>query len=500
MSESKPEEKSPKGFFARNKCLVFGLTALLVLTGAILVVVFLVVLPHRSSTGPRLPVLTTEGLVTKPDLSRMPSNLGSFNDDTLANSYSVKLSEEFPLGEKKIRGVNLGGWLVPEPFIVPSLYKPYVESHNITDEWGLCEAAGKVRCTQLLTRHYESWVTEDEIKELADAGINHVRIPIGYWAIDVSDDEPFVYGAWEYLLRGIQWCRKYGLRVMIDFHAAPGSQNGWNHSGRFGQIRFLNQTNPDSAANVERFLDILEDAVRFFSEPEWRNVVTQIGVLNEPALMITQNQRGALDFYKTAYSRINKINSKVLAVFHDGFLNPVNWEGKIPKEKYPNAILDVHNYIIFDNNLIVKSKDEINNFPCTSWVNQMSQSTKKFGNTMCGEFSVASNDCGPWLNGINLGARYDGTFATDRPTCPNCTCKGVDDYTKFDKTYKEFLLRFAEKQMDAFERGIGWFFWNFKTEDAINPHWDYLLGLKHGWIPKDAGKRTHSCPSNYPLN
>jgi hypothetical protein len=30
--------------------------------------------------------------------------------------------------------------------------------------------------------------------------------------------------------------------------------------------------------------------------------------------------------------------------------------------------------------------------------------------------------------------------------------------------------------MEAFETGIGWFFWNFKTENHVNPHWDYLLG------------------------
>lgn len=25
--------------------------------------------------------------------------------------------------------------------------------------------------------------------------------------------------------------RKYGLRIIVDLHAAPGSQNGWEHSG-----------------------------------------------------------------------------------------------------------------------------------------------------------------------------------------------------------------------------------------------------------------------------
>ena len=34
-------------------------------------------------------------------------------------------------------------------------------------------------------------------------------------------------------------CRKYGLKVIIDLHAAPGSQNGWEHSSsRDGSIEW----------------------------------------------------------------------------------------------------------------------------------------------------------------------------------------------------------------------------------------------------------------------
>jgi len=29
-----------------------------------------------------------------------------------------------------------------------------------------------------------------------------------------------------YILRFFQWARKYGLRVYLDLHTAPGSQNG----------------------------------------------------------------------------------------------------------------------------------------------------------------------------------------------------------------------------------------------------------------------------------
>ncbi|KDN47836.1 hypothetical protein RSAG8_03256, partial [Rhizoctonia solani AG-8 WAC10335] len=47
------------------------------------------------------------------------------NNSARAQSWSPPLSQEWKYGEDPIRGVNLGGWLVLEPFISPALYEPY---------------------------------------------------------------------------------------------------------------------------------------------------------------------------------------------------------------------------------------------------------------------------------------------------------------------------------------------------------------------------------------
>jgi aryl-phospho-beta-D-glucosidase BglC (GH1 family) len=53
-----------------------------------------------------------------------------------------------------------------------------------------------------------------------------VRIPIGYWAYDVAPGEPFIQGQHNYLLKAISWAQAYNIKVIIDLHGAPGSQNG----------------------------------------------------------------------------------------------------------------------------------------------------------------------------------------------------------------------------------------------------------------------------------
>ena len=53
---------------------------------------------------------------------------------------------------------------------------------------------------------------------------------------------------------------------------------------------------------------------------------------------------------------------------------------------------------------------------------------------------------------------------------------------------KDFLKKFVQAQMVAYEAsdvGVssGWFFWTLKMEGGAFAEWDFLRGLKEGWIP-----------------
>ena len=47
----------------------------------------------------------------------------------------------------------------------------------------------------------------------------------------------------------------------------------------------------------------------------------------------------------------------------------------------------------------------------------------------------------------------------------------------------EYMTTLAHKQVSAFNRGHGWFFWNFRTE--FEPHWDFLEAYRRGWFPRN---------------
>jgi glucan 1,3-beta-glucosidase len=85
-----------------------------------------------------------------------------------------------------------------------------------------------------------------DLEKLVSAGISHIRIPYGYWLVDVAADEPFPappesdsQGQRFYLKRMLGWAESVGLKVLLDLHAAPGSQNGFDNSGQRDEAKFI---------------------------------------------------------------------------------------------------------------------------------------------------------------------------------------------------------------------------------------------------------------------
>ena len=69
-----------------------------------------------------------------------------------------------------------------------------------------------------MQNHWNSWITQGDFNKMAAAGLNHVRIPIGYWSVIPRDNEPYVQGAYEKLGEALDWAAGAGLKVMIDLH------------------------------------------------------------------------------------------------------------------------------------------------------------------------------------------------------------------------------------------------------------------------------------------
>ncbi|CAK7201112.1 hypothetical protein SEUCBS139899_003814 [Sporothrix eucalyptigena] len=430
----------------------------------------------------------------------------SYDDSASANSKTKPLNEEWgSYSTTPARGVNLGGWLSIEPFITPSLFN-YNSRLGIIDEYTLCSYLGTTKCSSTLENHYASFVTESTFAEIAAAGLDHVRIPFSYWAVEVYEGDPYLFRtSWRYLLRGIEWARKHGLRVNLDLHGLPGSQNGWNHSGRQGLIGWMNGTDGD--LNVQRSLDVHDKLSQFFAQPRYKNIISHYGLANEPRMTFLPMSK-VMNWTTTAAAMIRKngINNNTFIVFSDGFYGLSNWQGQ-PNDY--NLVLDVHQYEIFNNGQIVYTHEEKIEYACTGWTEQTEESMDTatgFGPTITAEWSQADTDCATYLGNVGNGNRWTGTYDVGNaslnaltPMCPlqnqTCSCTNANaDPSTYSAEYKSFLLTFAEAQMYSFEKGWGWWYWTWDTETATQ--WSYKQGLAAGILPTDASSRTFQCTSS----
>ncbi|GAA5823216.1 hypothetical protein JCM3770_004326 [Rhodotorula araucariae] len=426
-----------------------------------------------------------------------------------AQDDSPPLSEEWDFERLRIRGVNLGGWLTLEPFITPHLFEPYIDAPRPgEDEYSLSlnlHEEGRLEST--LREHYDTFITERDFIAIAGAGLNWLRLPVPYWAIQKWEDEPYLEkAAWEYVLKAVGWARKYGLRINLDLHSVPGSQNGWNHSGRLGSVALLHSSM--GQANAQRALDYIAALAEWTSRRGVREVVPMYSILNEPLLQVI-GEPALRGFYRAAYETVRNISGygpgqgPFLAI-HDGFKGTRRWfhflEMPSPVASAPavdgldRVALDSHRYLAFTEPDLRSVREQVLK-PCTKWSPEANKTMLNFGLAISGEWSLAVNDCGRFLNNVFQGSRLEGTFpnATSPmypPSAPAGTCEFWEDYERWDDELRASLKDLALAQMDTFQN---WFYWTWRTLPstlhlphlASNALWSYSLGLTHGWIPPD---------------
>ncbi|KZT57294.1 glycoside hydrolase family 5 protein [Calocera cornea HHB12733] len=423
-----------------------------------------------------------------------------FNDGARAQSWSPALNETWRFGMDTVRGVNLGGWLVPEPFIVPALFEQYQNGscappYNAQDEWTLVNCMNQNgNATALMEQHYATFITEEDFARIAGAGLNWVRIPVPFWMIEVYPSEPFVpHVSWTYFLKAIQWARKYGLRINMDLHTIPGSQNGWNHSGKLGPINFL--FGVMGIANAQRTLSYLRTLTEFVSQPQYKNVVQVFGIVNE-AWMPVIGQPELEAFYLEAHNTMRNItgfgegNGPFITI-HDGFAGMQAWYGWLTGSD--RIGLDTHPYFAFNAPASVAPPSSFVSSPCSGWGQELNASMQQFGFSMAGEWSVAINDCGLWVNGVGLGNRVEGSYPGSTAVG---SCNVSNAWEAWDDDYKNGLKDLALSSMDALQN---WFYWTWKIGNSSisgrveSPYWSYSLGLDNGWIPTDPRDAVGFC-------
>lgn len=87
--------------------------------------------------------------------------------------------------------------------------------------------------------HYDSFILEADVKRISSWGLDHVRLPIDSEVIE-TDDGFFKEEGFSYINSCLEWCKKYGMRMILDLHKAAG----YTFDNAFGEENslFKNET------------------------------------------------------------------------------------------------------------------------------------------------------------------------------------------------------------------------------------------------------------------
>lgn len=356
----------------------------------------------------------------------------------------------------KIKGVNLGNWLVLEKWMSAELFYG-MEAADEEDFYAMLspeEAALRIRM------HRDYFIQERDFQHMKTMGLNLVRIPVPHFIF--GDRKPYV-GCIEYLDRAFDWAEKFDLKIMIDLHTAPDSQNGFDNGGLTGVVKWHQKQE-----NIDYTLLVLDRLAERYAK---RPALYGIELLNEPISEEMWNStkdryraRDAKraegssfvptellrDFYLKGYETVRRhCGEETAVVLHDGF-RLEEWENFMPKEQYKNVVIDTHMYV-------GELEKHMDSRELADYLKEIEQHFEKrleraqqYHPVVVGEWCIA-----------NKSARI----------------KEADPLEK-----KRIYRIIADAQMKAWDKCDGWIFWSYKLHTPGRNDWDFTRAADAQWL------------------
>jgi len=257
-------------------------------------------------------------------------------------------------GKTKALGVNLGTWFVQEKWMNDQLWREGGCGDDALGSYLLEQCLKRNGKRGILDGYWNSIITENDFKKMSSAGVNLARLPLGWWSIydevggahgvNVGEND-YQVGSLKYIDRAFEWGAKYGIALLIGIHAAPGSQNGQDHSAppdNKGSKHWGAYSN-----NVEATTDAI---VRYVKRYKDKPAFWGIYFLNEPhdnSLIPTLQS-----FYLKTYQAVRQISRDCQIVLNP-LINPpesateAHWVNFMTGGQYTNVWYDMHYYSCF---------------------------------------------------------------------------------------------------------------------------------------------------------
>jgi hypothetical protein len=232
----------------------------------------------------------------------------------------------------QLRGVNLGSWLIMEPWMCPA------DSSGLPDEYSIISKLdsrfGVATEQSLIQTYRQSWMTTQDLDNIQAQGLNLVRVPVWY------GDFYTLAGAWRsdaFTLLDWLVSNAYarGIYTIIDMHGVFGGQSTSADTGR----QNLNQywtSSTDQTQTAQMWANI---AAHYNGNPG----IAGYDLLNEPSG--APNNQAVWNAYQSLYNTIRAVDAAHIIIM-EGTFNSWNWS-MLPNPTtygWTNVMYEMHDY------------------------------------------------------------------------------------------------------------------------------------------------------------
>lgn len=231
----------------------------------------------------------------------------------------------------KIKGINLGGWLLMEGYILGG---PNIGESRIKKEFK--KALGQAALTEFEKAFYKNFIQKKDFENIANTGAKYLRLPFNSKLIE---EKPYVYSSsgTKIIKNALDWAHQFKLKIILDLHAAPGAQSCDWHADSEGTARFWQKKSYRMrAVKIWEYL-----SANFSGHPG----LGGYDLLNEP-VTAAKNLNLIKDYYRKAIKAIQSIDKN----------NPLFIEGNLWAQQIDfladlisdNVKISIHAYLPLD--------------------------------------------------------------------------------------------------------------------------------------------------------
>jgi len=273
-----------------------------------------------------------------------------------------------------LRGVNLGGWLVEEPWMQPFVTKPpagspYPPARDHVAIWQTVEnRLGSDAKNRVRAAFRKAWVDESDFDRIKANGFNCVRLPF----LSSLLDEPGGYG---WLDRAVSWAGARGIYVILDLHGAPGGQSDQAHTGQSDVNRFFKD--PE---NIKKTVDIWSRLAKHF---RGNSAVAGYDLINEPTGGPNSDTLYVVE--DRLYRAVRAEDKDHIVIIEDGYTG-LKWMPYPALCDWTNVVFSGHHY-----NFKAKTEDDQTKGADSMITDVIAQRDKRNVPFYVGEFGLEPN-------------------------------------------------------------------------------------------------------------